>query len=189
MRLWLLAVALAGCGYHLAGTGAAVPTEARTISIGAMLNRTRDRGLEVRLRRAIEDEFRRRSQLRVVGDNEGDLVLTGIIKHFTASPVASGATDEAVQYQGSLVVSVHVVERSSGHVVFDSPGITETEDFGAVSGVIITSSPRFQEGTLNARDLAGFTNVQIGDASRRAASQTLLDLVAKDVYQQSMEGF
>ena len=188
MRLWLLAVALAGCGYHLAGTGPAVPPAVQTISIGAITNRSRDRGLEVRLRRAIEDEFRRRGALKVVPD-DGDLVLTGIIKHFTASPVASGATDVAVQYQGAILVSVHLVERGSGRVVFDTPGIAETEDFGAVSGVIITSSPRFQMGTLNARDLAGFTNVQIGDASRRAASQTLLDLIAKDVYQQSMEGF
>ena len=188
MRLWLLAVVLTGCGYHLAGSGVAVPPEAKTISIGAFTNRSRDRGLEVRLRRAVEDEFRRRSRLRVV-EHEGDLVLTGIIKHFTATPVASGATDVAVQYQGTIVVSVHVVERSSGRVVFDTPGITESEDFGATSGVIITSSPRFQQGTLNSRDLANFTNVQVGDASRRAASKTLLDLVAKDVYQQSMEGF
>lgn len=189
MRLWLLAVALAGCGYHMAGSGVAVPPEAKTISIGAMQNRTRDRGLEVRLRRAIEDEFRRRGALRVVSENDGDLVLTGIIKHFTATPVASGATDVAVQYQGTIVVSVRLVERSTGHILFDTPGIAETEDFGATSGVIVTSSPRFQQGTVNARDLAGFTNVQIGDASRRAASQTLLDLLAKDVYQQSMEGF
>lgn len=189
MWLLLLAFMLAGCGYHLAGTGTAVPEAARTISIGAMQNRTRDRGLEVRLRRAIEDEFRRRAQLRVVSEGEGDVVLTGVIRRFTASPVASGAIDVAVQYQGTIVVSVRLVERSSGRILFDTPGITESEDFGAVSGVVVTSSPRFQQTTLNARDLAGFTNVQIGDASRRAASKQLLDLVAKDVYIQAMEGF
>jgi hypothetical protein len=189
MRLVLLALTLAGCGYHLSGTGTAVPESTRTISIGAMHNRTRDRGLEVRLRRAIEDEFRRRGQLRVVSEGEGDVVLTGVITHFTASPVASQATDVAVQYQGTIVVSVRLVERGSGRILFDTPAISETEDFGATSGVIITASPRFQQNTLNARDLAGFTNVQIGDASRRAASQQLLDLVAKDVYLQAMEGF
>lgn len=187
---WLLALlVLAGCGYQLAGTGPATPATARTVSIRLFGNHTHERGLEVRLRQAIEDEFRRRSPLKVVPDPEGDLALSGEIRRFASVPVAFSATDEAVQYQGVIQVAIRLTERESGHMLFENKALQETQDFGAVSGVVVTSSPHFQRGTIDARDLANLTNVQIGEARRREAQRDLLDLLARDVYQQAMEGF
>lgn len=185
----IVLVALVGCGYHLAGAGPEVPPRAQTISIKLFGNHTRERGLEVRLQQAVEDEFRRRSPLRVVPDPEGDLVLSGEIRSFRSVPVAFSATDEAVQYQGIIVTATRLVERESGRTLFENKTLQETQDFGAVSGVVITSSPRFQRGTINGRDLANLTNVQIGEARRHEALRELLDLLARDVYQQAMEGF
>ena len=185
----LALAALVGCGYHLAGAGPEVPALAQTISIKLFANHTRERGLEVRLRQAIEDEFRRRSPLRVVQDPEGDVVLSGEIRSFRSVPVAFNATDEAVQYQGVIVAATRLVERESGRTLFENKTLQETLDFGAVSGVVVASSPRFQRGTINSRDLANLTNVQFGEARRREALRELLDLLARDVYQQAMEGF
>jgi hypothetical protein len=42
---------------------------------------------------------------------------------------------------------------------------------------------------VDARDLANLTNVQIGDARRRDAMRDLIDLLARDIYRQTMEGF
>ena len=180
---------LAGCGYHLPGRGTAVPEGAQTISIQLFHNRTREHGLEVRVRRAIEDEFRRHGTLRVVPEPEGDLVLRGEIKSLTSVPVAFSASDEAVQYQGVIQVGMRLVERSSNRVVQETKLLQETQDFGAVSGVVIAGSPRFQRGTIDERDLANLTNVQIGEARRRDALRELLDLLARDVYLQAMEAF
>ena len=180
---------LASCGYHLAGSGPTIPADARTISIALFTNHTRERGLDVRLRQAIEDEFRRRGPLRVVPEPEGDLTLSGDIWSFSSVPVAFSATDEAVQYQGVIRVGMRLVERTSGRTVEETKALQESQDFGAVSGVVITSSPRFQRGTIDARDLANLTNVQIGEARRHEALRQLLDLLASDVYQQAMEGF
>ncbi len=73
-RAALLAVlVLAACGYHLAGTGTAVPEGARTIRIERFTNRTREAGLDVHLHRAVEDEFRRQGTLRVVSEDDADL--------------------------------------------------------------------------------------------------------------------
>ena len=188
-RAVVLALALlAGCGYRLAGSGD-VPEGARTISIRLFSNRTREHGLEVRLRRAIEDEFRRRGPLRVVPDPEGDLILAGDLRSVTSSPVAFSATDEAVQYQSIIIVAVRLTERESGKTVQETKALQESQDFGAVSGVVITSSPHFQRGTLDGRDLANLTNVQLGETRRREAMRELLEQVARDVYQQTMEGF
>ncbi|MCW5891907.1 MAG: LptE family protein [bacterium] len=178
-----------GCGYHLTGAaGDIVPPSARSITIKAFRNRTRERGLEVSLQRALEEEFRRRGPLEVVRD-DGDVVLSGTIRRFSSTPVAFGATDEAVQFRGLLQLSMKVTERSTGRVLYQNALVQESLDFGAVSGVVITTSPRFQRGTIDARDLINFTNVQIGETRRREALVELLDIVARDVYLQAMEGF
>ncbi len=186
-RAALLAVLLlAACGYHLAGTGTTVPEGARTIRIERFTNRTRETGLDVHLHRAVEDEFRRQ---RIVTEGDADLVLSGTIRRFTSVPVAFSATDEAVQYQGIMQVSLRLTERESGHVLFENKLLQESQDFGAVSGVVVSSSPHFQRGTINARDLPDLTNVQIGETRRREAQGDLIELLARDIYLQAMEGF
>jgi Lipopolysaccharide-assembly len=180
---------LAGCGYGLAGTGSHVPEGARTVRIRPFQNHTRENGLEVRLHRALQDEFRRHGVLRVVGDGDADLELSGDIRRFTSVPVAFSATDEAVQYQGIMMVGMRLVERATGRVLHETKFLQETQDFGAVSGVVIASSPHFQRGTIDARDLENLTNVQLGEARRHQALRDLIDVTARDIYLQTMEGF
>jgi len=185
----LAALALAACGYHLAGTGTTIPPGARSIRIEVFRNHTREAGLDIRLHRAVEDEFRRQGTLRVVTEGDADLVLSGDIRAFTSVPVAFSATDEAVQYQGVMRVGMRLAERDSGHVLFENKLLQESQDFGAVSGVVVTSSPRFQRGTIDARDLPDLTNVQIGEARRHEAQGELIQLLARDIYLQAVEGF
>jgi hypothetical protein len=179
----------AGCGYRLAGTGVNVPESARTIRLEPFVNHSRENGLEVRLHRALEDEFRRRGALRVVSEGEADLVLSGDIRRFATVPVTFSATDEAVQYQGTIQVGMRLVEHATGRVLHETKLLQESQDFGAVSGVVIASSPHFQRGTMNARDLPNLTDVQIGEARRHEALRDLLDLLARDIYLQAMEVF
>jgi hypothetical protein len=189
-RAWLVClVALAGCGYHLAGTGNVVPADARSVSIAVFANHTREPGLEVALRRAIEEEFRIRGPLDVVPDPEGDLVVSGTIRRFQARPVAFTGTAEAVQFQGIIQISFRLKERATGRVLYENQLLQESLDFGAVADIVVTTSPRFQRGTIDARDLAQMTNVQLGEARRRQTLDDLVDLLARDVYLQSLEGF
>jgi hypothetical protein len=189
MRWLAVAAALAGCGYNLAGTGNTVPDTARSVSIAVFANNTREPGLEVALRRAIEEEFRIRGPLDVLPDPGGDLVLSGTIRRFQATPVAFTGTSEAVQFQGIIQISFRLVERSTGRVLYENRLLQESLDFGAVSDVVVTTSPRFQRGTIDARDLAQMTNVQLGEARRRETLGDLVEILARDVYLQSMEGF
>lgn len=184
-----LLLAMSGCGYHLAGEGGTLPAGARTIAIRPFANRTREHGLEVALQRALEDEFRRRGRLRVVADPAGDLFLSGEIRSISSVPVAFSGTDEAVQYQGVIHVALRVVDRATGQTLYENKSLQETQDFGAVSGVVIQSSPRFQRGTIDARDIANMNNVQLGDSRRRDAIRGLLEATARDVYLQTVEGF
>ncbi len=182
-------LAVVGCGYHLAGTGVGLPPGARSVSVSVFANHTREHGLEVGLRRAIEEEFRRRGTLEVLPDPDGDLEVAGVIRRFTTTPVAFISTSEAVQFQGIMQVSFRLVERATGRVVYENRLLQESVDFGATSGVVVTSSPNFQRGTIDARDLAQMTNDQLGEARRRESLVGLVDLLARDIYLQSMEGF
>jgi Lipopolysaccharide-assembly len=184
-----LAMLAVGCGYRLAGTGTNVPATARTISIELFRNSSRERGLEVELQRAIEQEFRRRGDLAVVGEGDSDLVLTGRIRRFWSTPVAFSATLEAVEYQSNLLVSLKLTERATKRVLYQNPALTETTDFGALTGTVVTASPRFQDDPINARDLVDFTNVQIGESRRRAALQELVGHAARDIYIYTVEAF
>src|SRR5262245_7056224 len=85
-------VILAGCGYRFAGTGPNVPNTARTISIPLFANRTREKGLDVQLQRALEEEFRRRGLLTVVRESDSDLVLSGTVRRFATIPVTCRST-------------------------------------------------------------------------------------------------
>jgi hypothetical protein len=185
----ILAGLLAGCGYHFAGVGANVPESAHTVSIALFGNHTREHGLEVELKRAIEEEFRRRGSLELVREGDGDLRVTGTIRRYTTTPVAFTGTSEAVQFQGVLQISFRVVEGATGKVVYENKYLQESLDISATSGVVIPGSPRFQRGTINSRDLANMTNVQLNEARRRETLNELVDLLARDVYIQGVEGF
>jgi hypothetical protein len=178
-----------GCGYRLAGTGPNIPAAARTVSIELFKNNSREKGLEVDLQRALEQEFRRRGTLEVVTDGEGDVVLTGAIRRFWSVPVAFSATLNAVEFQSNLLISLKLTERATGRVLYENRALLESTDFGALTGTVVTASPRFQDDTINARDLVDFTNVQIGESRRRTALQDLMGQAAHDIYIYSVEAF
>ena len=185
--LAVTAVAL-GCGYRFAGTGPNVPATARTINIPLFDNHTREKGIDVEFQRALEEEFRRRGLLTVVRDSNGDLTLSGSILRFVTTPVAYSATGEAIEYQGYLEVSLTLTDRS-GRVLYTNDDLSETLDFGSVTGIVVTASPHFQEGTIDARDLVNMTNVQISEVRRQTSLQELVSQMASDVYLQAVEAF
>jgi hypothetical protein len=184
-----LLVVVAACGYGLGPSGGHLPPDAESVSVALFDNRTRERGLEVALRRAIEEEFRRHGTLRVLPEGRGDLVIDGSIRRLGDTPVASRGSDEAVELQQRLSVSVRVTERTSGRVVLQAPRVAEVTEFGVEPGAIITTSPRFQSEPVDARDIANLSNVPLGEGRRGSAQRELLQRLAADVYTTVVEGF
>jgi len=185
-----LGTLVGACGYGFGGTTLPIPDETRTISIKLFANRSNERGLEAPLQQAIEAEFRRRGPLTVVPEPEGDLVLTGVIRRLNSAPIGFSAASEAVQFRSTLVAGVRLRDRATKRVLVSVRSLTETVDFGAVGGVVVTTSPHYQRSsTMNARDLVTMTNVQVGEATRRESIRELLDRLAQDVYFRTMEGF
>ena len=91
---WGLLLALAGCGYRLAGKATAIPANIDSVAIPIFNNKTTKYRLEQRLTSAVVDEFIARTRYRIVPDvSQAKALLTGEVTEFTSTPVifAGGA--------------------------------------------------------------------------------------------------
>jgi outer membrane lipopolysaccharide assembly protein LptE/RlpB len=79
---------VAGCGYHVAGRGAALPKSIHVIAVPALENKTTSYRLEQKLTAATVHEFLAKTQYRVVSNPEdGDAVLRGKVLSLEAVPL------------------------------------------------------------------------------------------------------
>ncbi len=120
----LMAFALAGCGYHVAGKADMMPKSVRTVAVVPWQNTTVRYRLTDRMAEAVQREFIARTRYHVVSDANGaDAVLTGTILHYDGFPtVFDPATGRASVVQVSVRMRVELKDRD-GKVLFSRPGI------------------------------------------------------------------
>jgi len=192
-RFWISTVLLglwAGCGYGLQSRPTHIPSDAKTINIQPFQNRTRQVGVEFALVSALKQVVREHGVFRVVTGKEGDLLLTGQVRNFRTRPVGFSEVDRAQQYEVELVLDVKLRRRSDGKSLWEGQGLVERFDAAVTPGIVIPSSPRFQQGTLNARDLSGLSSIQQAEDQRRqGVLRNLVDPMARSIYGQMMEAF
>lgn len=132
MRFLLLAVlALAGCGYHVSGKADLVPKSIGTIAIPAFGNATIRYRLTDRLPQAIAREFIARTRYQIVNDpNEADAVVRGTVSNYYAYPVIfDPSTGRASTVQVIVVMTVSLVERTTGKVLFTRQGFSWKDQY------------------------------------------------------------
>ena len=188
----LLLLALAGCGYHLAGEQLALPEDVHSLSVGTLVNRSREHGLEKNLAFALEREIHTRGHFRMSEEpGGGDAVLTGVIRELQVRPVAFDANDQALQYDVTVTLDLTLTRKDDGRVLWHVTGLRESDEYGANSRVIVTSSSEFQRSTLDARDVQDpeFTHIQLAETERRRAIARLLNQAVRDIYNQMVECF
>jgi outer membrane lipopolysaccharide assembly protein LptE/RlpB len=98
-------IAVAGCGYHVAGHGAQLPSEWKTVAIPAFKNDTTHYRIEQRFTEAVIREFVTRTKYRVVQEPDtADAVLHGEVLSIETDPVLFNATTGEVT---TMLVVVH----------------------------------------------------------------------------------
>lgn len=101
----LFVVACGGCGYHLAGRAANLPSDWKTVAIPAFKNDTTRYRLEQRFTEAVIREFITRTKYRIVQDQgSADAILTGEVLSIETNPVLFEATTGEVT---TMLVTVH----------------------------------------------------------------------------------
>ncbi|MBV8820501.1 MAG: LptE family protein [Acidobacteriaceae bacterium] len=129
MKLWLsmafVAALLlqAGCGYHVSGNGDLLPKTIHSIAIPAFNNATTRYRLTDTLPEALAREFIARTHYRIVPErSQADAVLEGTVITYIAFPTTfDQTTGRASGLQANVRMTVSLVERGSGKVLFTRP--------------------------------------------------------------------
>jgi curli biogenesis system outer membrane secretion channel CsgG len=121
--VWLAALGLAlgaGCGYHMAGRGDALPKSIKTIAIPAFANATIAYHITDRLSADITHEFLARTRYKVVTNPEAaDAVLKGTVtKYYTAAATIDAVTNRNSTAGMSVTVLITLTDRATGKVIY-----------------------------------------------------------------------
>jgi hypothetical protein len=131
LQHWLAAIALglslaltaSGCGYHTAGSAAALPQTIHTIAIPGFVSHSQTFRVEQLLTDAVVREFNARTQYHVVHDAHGDAdaTLKATVLSASASPLAyDSQTGRAVSALVTVSIQVSLTDRQ-GKVLFENP--------------------------------------------------------------------
>lgn len=103
--IFLAALVLAGCGYHVAGHAAHLPADWKTVAIPAFQNHTTHYRIEQRFTEAVIREFLARTKYRIVQDTaSADAVLRGEVLSIETTPLLFNAATGEVT---TMLVTVH----------------------------------------------------------------------------------
>jgi outer membrane lipopolysaccharide assembly protein LptE/RlpB len=193
--VWLFAMMtvapLGGCGYQFVGESSLLPKEARTIYVEPFVNRSRDVGLDKELTTALRGEFYRRSQLKIVDSAEqADVILSGVIRSFADSTVASvNRDDEVLQYESLLIMDVTLRRREPNEILWRGQGVRLNQVYAGSRAAVVTTSSAFRTGTFNSTDVSQLTDIQQTEVDRRATRDRLMEQFARELHQRVTEMF
>ncbi len=125
------AASLASCGYHVGGKADLMPKSVQTIAIPAFSSLSMRYKLVDVLPQEIGREFTERTRFRIVANpGMADAVLNGTINTIQVGPTIFDPTSgKASVIQATVVMTVNLVERSTGRVLYSRPGFTVRESY------------------------------------------------------------
>jgi outer membrane lipopolysaccharide assembly protein LptE/RlpB len=133
----LVAIFVAGCGYHVAGRGTALPSTLHTIAVPAFVNKTHSYRIEQRMTQAVIREFLSRTSYHVVSDpGSADAVLHGEITGLDSNavifdPVTGHATTMLVQ----MHARVWLQERESKKILYRNDDYLFRQEYQITSDI------------------------------------------------------
>lgn len=133
-----------GCGYHVAGRAAHLPSNWHTIGVPAFVNRTPTYRIEQRVTDSVVHELLVRTKYRVVPRARGaDAVLRGEITDIRAVPLLFDATSGHVTTMlVTLKMKVSLVDQSTNETVYRNDNFVFRDEYQISNDV----STFFQEG-------------------------------------------
>ena len=179
-----------GCGYQFSTTGEGFPKDVRTVFVAPFVDTTRDVGIDREITSALRSEFRRRGEIRLADRLEdADAILTGVVRSLDTRVVSVNKNDEVLQYEVALVVDLSLRRRSPDELLWRTQGIRLVETYSGSRGAVVTTSSKFQRGTLNASDVPQFIDIQLSETLEYRARGQLVEQFARKLYQRVVEMF
>jgi len=120
---------LAGCGYHRAERGAALPDWIRTIYVAPLANQSNELLLGSWITDDLRREFLRGSGLRLVREEEADVLLEGKVVGISTGGLSYLRYDQAVERRIAVECEVRLKNRNTGETLWESGIILREEGF------------------------------------------------------------
>ena len=129
--LFLAALTLAGCGYHVAGKADTLPKTIRTIAVPTFGNISARYTLTDLMPAAITREFISRTKYQIIAEaSQADAVLKGAITNYVSYPIVfDPATGRASTVQLSVFLKITLEERATGKILFTRPSMEVKERY------------------------------------------------------------
>jgi hypothetical protein len=176
--LVVVAAGLAGCGYSTTST---LDPAYQTIHVTAFQNRSREHGLQMPLSNAVIRKFMTDGRLDVVGPDEADLLLEGVILDYELRGLTFDADDNVTQFLCMVRAGVRVTDRRTGEVLWEEPAMFgETTFYTRAAG---QSSDRLRG---NAEAFLPTVRSFASEEENRGAAEALEQL-ASDVFYRTIE--
>lgn len=154
--LWLvLAVLLAGCGYHAPGNGDGwVGEGGRTLYVQLFANHTAEPYLDTILTDEIAAQFARSRLVELTGQGAAaDLLISGTVTDFSSSALAYNPKDNVSEYRAQITVSARLLRRSDDTVLWQG-NLSRSETYSSSDDKSVQRSSERLAARIAARRLA-----------------------------------
>jgi hypothetical protein len=167
LLLMLISLVLTNCGYRFSPGGDWIDSRLQTVFVDNIANTTSEPFIEIYLRNAFEDQFRKSSRFRLANRKDtADLILQGTITALTVPPVAFDKFDKAQEGRAVMTVDLLFDERENKKKIWSVSNFSGNETF------------RIDQANPNATSV-----------SKTAALQKLSNDMAEKAFRNLMSGF
>lgn len=127
----VLALALSGCGYHVAGRANLLPASVHSIAVMPFYNVSTQYKVADALTKSVARELISRTRYQINADpDHADAVLTGSVNNFVSyATTFDPVTGRASGVQAVLQLQVTLRERATGKVLFTRPSMEVHERY------------------------------------------------------------
>ena len=169
-----LLLSATGCGYT---TKSSLDPKYQTIAVNAFLNQSKEYDLQAPLTNAVIRKFMADGRLRVVPEDQADLIVEGAIRDYGLKGLSFDRNDAVTQFICVLSAGVRVKEAKTGKVLWQDAAVTgETTFFTRGSG---QSSDHLHG---NAETFVGQVRSFATEEENRGASQAIEQLASGIFY-------
>ena len=149
--LLVLALALTGCGYALAGRGSSLPPNIKIIGVPQFTNRSTIPGIDQVITDAVRAELIGRGRYTIQPDANGaDAVLTGTINNVSQSVAAYTPAHQASRLAITGSVNVEFKDLKANKVLWSNPSVPFREEYDITSGTTANDPAAFLTGDRSA---------------------------------------
>jgi hypothetical protein len=128
-------LSLSACAPHVSLSGATIPVEAKTVSVGFFTNNTTlgAPSLSQRFTEKLRDVVSQQTSLGLVKNN-GDLQFDGYISDYKVTPVAIQSNDQAAKNRLSITINVVYLNKFEATKNFER-AFTRYADFNSTDNI------------------------------------------------------